>query len=234
MVVKRKISKLRYFIALIITLLIFIPGLLLGMIMDNERTRSLQLQSEVQEMDFKSLQLNYLYITYLQNDNNSCAALKAALEGSIKDLSKSLDTLENYKKDAKLNERDFELLSRNYLLDNLNYWLLSKKTKELCSYDTVNVLYFFNSECDTCSEQGIILTYFKKKLGDRFLVFPINTDLIEDESMVKILLSTYNVTKYPSVVIEDETYSDVLNLEEVQEVICEVQNLNESQCQQLI
>ena len=49
MVVKRKISKTRYIAAAIITLLIFIPGLLLGMIIDNERVRSLEFQSENQE-----------------------------------------------------------------------------------------------------------------------------------------------------------------------------------------
>jgi len=234
MVVKRKVSKMRYFIALGITLLIFIPGLLLGMVMDNERMRSLQIESQQQELDFKSLQLSYLYISELQDTNNSCAPLKIALEKSIKDLSKSLETIEEYKKDSKLNANGFDILSRRYLLDNINYWLLSKKTKELCEHDTVNILYFFNSGCNECSNQGIILTYFKKKLGDKFLVFPINTDLIEDETMISIFLNTYNVTQYPSVVIDEDSYSGIVSTEKLHEVLCEKYNLTDVECVELI
>jgi len=160
--------------------------------------------------------------------------LRRKLEKSIKDLSKSLDTIANYKQDSKFNSKDFDVLSRRYLLDNLNYWLLSKKSKELCGYDTVNILYFFNSQCDVCPNQGIVLTYFKNKLGDRLLVFPINTDLVQDESMISLLLNVYNITEYPSIVIDEDVYKGVISTEDMHKILCEKYNLNETNCQTLI
>lgn len=234
MVVKRKVSKSRYFIALGITLLIFIPGLLLGMVFDNARISALQAQSEIQELNFKSLQLNYLYISELKNTTQSCIPLKVSLEKSIKELSKSLEKIEEYKVGAKIDGANFDLLSRRYLLDNLNYWLLSKKTKELCNLDTVNILYFFDDNCDICPNQGIVLTYFKKKLGDKLLVFPINLGLSEDETMISVLKGTYNVTTVPSLIIDDELYSGILNTEDLQIVLCEKYNMANESCANLI
>jgi hypothetical protein len=234
MAVKRKIDKTRYLIAFGITLLIFIPGLLLGMVLDNERVSALQAQSKIQELDIKSLQLNYLYISNLKNTTNSCIPLKATLEKSIKDLSKSLDKIEEYKKGAKIENNDFNILSRRYLLDNLDYWVLSKKTKELCDLDTVNILYFFNSQCDICPNQGIVLTYFKKKLGDNLLIFPINTDLIDDEPMVSVLVNTYKITEYPSLVIEEKVHLGILNTDEMQQVLCYEYGYNETECSLMI
>ncbi|MBR9676430.1 hypothetical protein GOV05_05460 [Candidatus Woesearchaeota archaeon] len=234
MVVKRRVSKARYLIAATITLLIFIPGLLLGMIIDNERVRSLEFQSELQELDFKSLQFNYLYLSYIQNSSEQCVPLKVNLEYSIKELGKSLDSIEEYKQES--NPKNLELISRKYLLDNLNYWLLSKKTKELCGLDTVSVLYFFNSDCDICPNQGIILTYYKKKLGDRFLVFPINTDMKEDEQMIGLFENIYNITSYPSIVISSTTYKGVVKKEEMRAILCDEYELgiNSSDCQELV
>ena len=234
MVAKRKFNKSRYLIAFAITLLIFIPGLLLGMVMDDARLSSLRVQSEMQELDLKSLQLNYLYISEFADDNNTCVPLKIALEKSIKDLSKSLEKIEVYKNGAKIENQDFTSLSRRYLLDNLNYWLLSKKTKEFCNLDTVNVLYFFNDDCNICPNQGIVLTYFKKKLGDRFLVFPINTGLLEEEPMISVLLNVYNVSSFPSLMIEDEVFEGIVETERMHQILCEKYKLNSTECEELI
>lgn len=234
MVVKRKISKERYVIAAVITLLIFIPGFLLGMVIDDQRIKMLETSSQKQELDIKSLQLNYLYMSYLQNYNNSCEPMKVSIEESIKELSKSLETIERYKIDSTLNNKDFNMLLRKYLIDNLNYWILSKRTKEICNLNTINVLYFFNSDCKVCPDQGIILTYFKKKLGDKLLVFPINTDIIEDESMIKILMTTYGVKYYPSLVIEEDLYEGITGKEELSDILCEKYGYNQTKCQEIL
>lgn len=217
-----------------ITLLIFIPGLLLGMVLDNERVSVLQSQSKIQELDIKSLHLNYLYISNLKNTTASCVPLQATLEKSIKDLSKSLDKIEEYKKGAKIDNGDFNLLSRRYLLDNLDYWVLSKKTKELCNLNTVNILYFFNSDCDICPNQGIVLTYFKKKLGDNLLVFPMNTDLIDEEPMISVLINTYKITEFPAIVIEEDVHLGILGLDDMKIVLCEKYGYNETECSLMI
>lgn len=234
MKVKREINIKRYLMAGVLTLLIFTVGLLLGVVFENYRVQSLQKESQIQEINFKSNQLSYVYLSSLADQNTSCIALKISLEKSIKDLSKSLETIENYKQGSNFNDQEYEILSRRYLLDNLNYWILSKKTTDTCSYNTVNLLYFYDSNCEICPNQGIILTYYKKKLGDNLLVFPINTNFVKEEPMIKLLLTVYNVTEYPSIVIDDKVYKGIVSQEELHGILCEKYNMTPTECEGLL
>ena len=161
MAIKRKISKGKYIFALILTLIIFVLGLALGMLFDNLRVNWAEGENKKQEVDYLSLQFQYLYLTTLKDKNASCSVLHSAMEESIMDLSKSLDTFIKYKEETKINKERYGQIGRNYILDNLKYWLFAKKTKEECDLDVVNILYFYSeNNCPTCPNQGVILTYF--------------------------------------------------------------------------
>lgn len=220
--VKRKVSKGRYFVAGIITFLIFFLGITLGMIMDNERLNYLESKNDVQKINYDSLQLQYLYLSYIPEDDGTCPILQVALEDSIAELSESLEDIERYQQDTTINKNEYSLIERKYLLDNLRYWMFSRKLIDVCHEDTVNVLYFFSLEdCEICSNQGTILSYFKTKLEDQLLVFPVNVDLEENEKFIKILRLRYNVTELPSLVVNDKKYSGVISKNELSKIICE-------------
>ena len=77
----------------------------------------------------------------------------------------------------------------------------------------------------------MILTYFKKKYGEKLLVFPINVDLVENEAVINVLQKSYNISAYPSVVVGDKVYSGVVaSQEELSEDICEGLNITEGEC----
>ena len=221
MAVKRKISKDKYILAFILTSIIFILGLTLGMLFDNLRVKWAEGENKEQEVDYLSLQFQYLYLTTLKDKNASCSVLHTSMEKSIGDLSDSLQTFMNYKEQTKINKKEYELVGRVYILDNLKYWLFAKKTKEECDLDVVNVLYFYSeANCPICPRQGIILTYFKKVFGDKLLVFPIDVDYEEQEPTITILKNQYRITRYPTLIIEDEKYEGVISNEELKKIIC--------------
>ncbi len=232
MVSHRKISWHRYFIAAVIALLIFSLGLSLGMIIDNERFKWIITQNEKQEIDYRSLQFQYLYInSVLGDDNETCAVLQIQLEDTLSDLGYSLDKLLNFQKESNLNKEEYDLLHRRYIIDNLEYWLFAKKTKDLCNTDLVTVLYFFSgTECDICPDQGVILTYFKRKYEEKLLIFPIDVDLEEDEPIIKILKRRYKVYNYPTIIVEDSKFEGVVQKSDLAEIICD--NFNDpASCQ---
>jgi thiol-disulfide isomerase/thioredoxin len=100
----------------------------------------------------------------------------------------------------------------------------------LCDDNVVNILYFFSrDQCDICPSQGQILTYFKKKLQDKLLVFPINVDFEEDEDFIKIIRIRYNVTVMPTLVVNDQKYEGVVSRDELSKIICE-QSGNKEKC----
>ncbi len=228
--VQRRISRGRYFIAAFITLLVFLLGVSLGLIVDYERMKYVDQENELQKVNYDSLQLQYLYMGYIPDNHESCGILKLALEDSISQLSESLEAVERYQEDSIINKNEYAVIERKHLIDNLRYWMFSKRLQQVCQEDTINILYFFSLEdCDVCPNQGTILSYFKKKLDDKLLVFPINLDLKEDERFLKILKLQYNITTLPTLIINEEKYEGIISKPELAEIICN-QTENKEQC----
>ena len=229
MVVERKISKEKYILAAILTTLLFVLGVALGMLVDNERLRGLEQTNKYQELDFRSLQFQYLYLTSLEDEKNSCPVLRATLQRTVRDLSESLDKYQNFKDDTQLNDEDYQVLGRRYLLDNLNYWLFASKSKKACGLDVVSILYFYNDKCTICPDQGVILTYFKTVHGDKLLVFPIDTGFSSSEPIIDIFLNRFNVTTYPTIIVENKKFEGVIGRNQLRQIICS-NFKNESSC----
>lgn len=235
MVVERKISKRTYIFAALLTLLIFSFGLSLGMIIDNERFKWMEDTNNGQEINYQSLQFQYLYVSELEDSNESCRALSATLEKSVAELSESLDKFIQYNEQKTIRNGNFEVIARRYLLDNLKYWLFVQKARDACGgINSIDILYFYSEEnCDTCPNQGVLLTYYKKIFKENLLVFPINIDLGDKEPMVKLLMSQFNIESTPSIVINDNAYSGVVNKERLGSLICSSFRNENAECKAL-
>ena len=134
-------------------------------------------------------------------------------------LDKSLKEVLNIRESKIVTEDKYKTVERQYLLDNLNYFILSEKAKKLCNFDVVNVLYFSSeSKCMGCPAQGTILTYLKNLFNERLLVFPLDTDI--SEPMIEILKSKYNIKELPAIVIEGKTYQGIMLREDLLKLIC--------------
>jgi len=217
--VARKIDARKYVLIGVLALVVLSFGLILGFLIDNERVRWVIQTNREQEVDFSSLQLQYLYISGLEQSNASCSVFKKALETSMADLGETLDKLLAYQKDSGINENEYGLLTRKYALDNLRFWIFAQKTRALCDLNFVTVLYFYSEkQCPICPSQGVLLTYFKKKFGDDLLVFPINVDL--NENLVKIVTTRYNITSYPSLVVDKDEISGFTDKDTLRSLIC--------------
>lgn len=215
----RKISTDKYIIAGIITLLIFGLGLTLGMIIDNYRYNIIEEVNMEQEVRYLSLQSQYLYLNSFGSYNN-CPILSGALKFTIEDLSDSLSEVIASEEEKQDNGARKNIIMRRYLLDNLRYWLLAKESKDRCNLDIVPMLYFYSTSCPSCPNQGTILTHFKNLFGEQVLVFPINLDFRNQETMVEIVMNQFNITKYPTLVIDNKKYEGVVTSEQLQKIIC--------------
>jgi hypothetical protein len=229
---RQKIDLRKHIIVGLVAMLIFSLGLTLGIILDYERYNWVKNEKSIQDVRFQSLQLQYLYLTTLESSSNStCSVLLASLEDSIADLGYTLDLVTRYEKDSSINSDEFALVKRNYIIDNIKYWLFAERVKDKCQKDMVTVLYFFSeSKCDICPDQGVVLTYYKKIFQDRLLVFPIDTDLGKDEPLIRMLSRQYNITAYPTVVVDSVKYEGVVPKEEAGRIICNSFETNQPEC----
>jgi|TARA_B100001964_G_scaffold245281_1_gene331241 hypothetical protein len=218
--VTRHISKEKYIIVAIITGGIFLLGVLFGLVIEGKRLSYVSEISKGQNLDFSSLQLQYAFIDQLSQENN-CDAVSKTFEKNIESLENTRERLETFDEDAKINKGEFDMLKREYVLAQIKYWLLAKKTKELCHEDIVTILYFFSDdkECPDCNNQAFVLTYLKKRFKEKLLIFSFDSKLNE-EPMISTLQSTYDISNYPSIVIESEKYEGLTKKEDILKIIC--------------
>ncbi len=224
--VARKLSTKRYVVAGIITTLVFVLGVSLGIIFENARVVHNEELLKDQEASIASLQLQYFYISEMQNSNDVCPVLTTALTDSIERLGESLEKVEQTIADNKINYNEKKRIQRIYMQDNIRYWLFSKTVQEKCNSNVLNILYFFSEDCDVCPNQGVVLSYFKKIYQDKILIFPINTDI--DEDMINLIKIQFNVTTYPTLIINDQKFQGIVKKDQLNSILCNA--FNETDC----
>ncbi len=216
----REFNKKRYIIAALLTLFVFVLGLMLGLVIEGKRVQYIQSINRIEKLDYNSLQLQYAYIEQLSQERN-CDAVSKTFENSVKSLIETSERLENYEQNANLNKEDLHALKREYILAQLNYWLLAKRTKKICNRDLVTILYFYSTdkECPDCGEQAFILTYLKNEFKDKLLIFALDSTYT-DEPMIGMLKDQYEISGYPTLVIEDKVFESFTSKDEILKTVC--------------
>jgi thiol-disulfide isomerase/thioredoxin len=217
--VRRKIRKSRYLVALIITALVFVSGVFLTFLFDDERAEFVAREARMQKLDFDSLQLQYLYLDRIEGEKNCDAATKT-LEKNIVELDKMKERVERYNEETYSGDKeDFQTLRREYTLAEIRYWLFVARAKEICPMDSVSVLYFYGAQCGDCGGQATILTHLKHEFENKLLVFALDADFL-DEAMIDILKASYGIEATPTLIIEDKKYEGLQTKEDILKVIC--------------
>jgi hypothetical protein len=203
---RRPVSKARYVAAAVITAVIFLLGMFVGLTVEGKRVNMMQDVYVEQQINFASSQMQY---NYLQSSGElNCPAVYTVFYNNIKDLDSARVRLENYRQNSKINTESFELLKREYTLEEVRYWMLAEQAQKTCKQDIVRVLYFYGTDeqCPACGKQGFVLDYLKKLFGDKILIFALDANL--NEPMINVLMRQFNVTSFPGVVVETDMSSN--------------------------
>lgn len=216
--IKRRVSLEKYILAFVFSGLIFIVGVFVGSFLSNERVSYLKDIAYKQQLDYKSLELQSLYLTSFELKNESCLAFKKILEKSLSDVAEAQLKVEAYMKQK--NDDRYIDMKREYSMAQIRYLLLDTKIREICKFDTASLLYFYSDkECPDCGPQGTVLTYLKEKIKDRLLIFSLDFDFSQ-EPLIDLFEVKYNVTMVPSIVINNTLYSGLLKMDEILSKIC--------------
>ncbi|MBD3319299.1 hypothetical protein GF342_05315 [Candidatus Woesearchaeota archaeon] len=214
-------SRERYVMAGIITVIIFLLGFSIGLVVESKRIDFVQDELREQKIEYSSSQLQYNFLNTLET-KDTCPALFESYYNSLLQLDKTRERLEMYIQDNTISDGSFSLLKREYTLEQIRYWMLSRQAKEVCDEHFVTLLYFYSDEdsCPQCNDQQTVLLYYKKLLGDKLLIFSFDSQF-KEEPMIDVLRSRYSVSTYPTIVIEDETISNYSDMEQLKTLLCE-------------
>ncbi|SRR3989344_357022 len=215
MAVKREISVKKYLLAFVLTLLVFSGGILAGIVLENARLDDAEDITLKEKVALRSLQLQQAHI---DSGIADCNSLHTILDNNINQLTRSMAVVIDYEKRSLFNQKKFNLLLQDYFLTEIQFYFLSKEIDKKCQQDSVKILYFYDQNKD--ETQGDILSYLKKKFGSRILVFSLDSEFTQ-EPLIHILLTSYNISTFPAVVIDEKVYQGHRDVREVMSILCE-------------
>ena len=211
---ERKTSVKKYILAFILTLLVFSGGVVAGLFIENLRLTSAKQIALTEKVTLRSLQLQHNYIATGSAD---CNALHTILENNINELGKKFAIIVDYEKKAVFNEEEFKLQLQDYFLTEIQFYLLAKDIDKKCPQNNVKILYFYDENKD--ETQGDILVYLKKKFDNKALIFSLDSGFTQ-EPMIKTLLTNYNITQFPALVIEEKVFEGHQTADQLMEHLC--------------
>jgi thiol-disulfide isomerase/thioredoxin len=203
--------------ALFISAVIFIAGISIGYAMNRERLYTIENEMKDVVRDVENFQLQFLFFDIL-GENATCPLLSDTLS-NINDESYEIGSkLTSYGREEEIQDYNEYLgLKNEYSRLLVGYWLLAKKLKDSCKLNASTIVYFYTKECESCDNQGFVLTYLKQKYGEGLLVFALDADL--GEPSIEVLKKYYKIEEYPSLIIDGELFEGFHPKEELEEVI---------------
>src|SRR3989344_341657 len=190
-------NKSIFLFALVITLIIFAFGFVLGQYMDNFRVNDVDLILKQSELDTESLIVeNYFSDVFGLND---CKVASSRFKYYSDKLAYVGNTLTGYENKRMFNKEDYELLKRRYFLLELRTYSLIKNLKDKCGFNNFDtILFFYDPNSEESLKQGSALD--KVVLNNKDL-YVFSIDRTFDESLINIVEEYYNITTSPTIIL---------------------------------
>src|SRR3989338_2762619 len=140
MSVERKVSTGKYFVAFILTIVVFAAGVVVGIILESARLADAEQITLEEKVNLRSLQLQQ---NYIESGIADCNALNQILEVNINELTRKMEIVNEYEQNAVFNEEKFQLQLRDYFLTEVQFLLVSQEIDQKCTKDNIKILYFY-------------------------------------------------------------------------------------------
>jgi hypothetical protein len=185
----------KYLIVFILTIIIFMFGVLLGNYFTEQKFKEIQTASDELRLQTASAELQYLLLL-----EQPCKYINSTpLTDELYKISERLDYMESDR-----GETDPEVLrlKNEYSILELRHWLFTMKTNQQCNRTQVPIMYFYSNvgDCPKCKEQGYTLTYLRRKYPDlRIYSFDIATN----NPALETIKTIHHINSVPSMVLPD-------------------------------
>jgi len=206
----------------IVTTAIFVVGIIVGLWLGQEKVSAFESELTSLRGSIENTELQFLFLDVLGSNVSCTYLLKQAnnLGAESENLAKQI---ENYETSEKIDEAAFKQLKSSYTTLLIKDWLTMEKIKTTCNATYATVLYFYsNNNCGRCSEQAIVLSYLKQKLGENIMTFAIDGDI--GLNVVSALKEAYSIDIFPTLIINGVVHKGYVDLNQTKEILCDYNN----------
>jgi hypothetical protein len=205
-------SKNAFWQAFVVTIFIFVAGLVLGFYVELSNVDKSDLLIRSSEADFLDQQIG---LSVLSSDVNfNCETARKNLFEFADIIYKDATKFEEEDAQSKFTEEQRNVLHKRYDLLRLNLWMESLDLRKKCNGDFHTIVYFFDyssPDVDLRSQQRIlslVLLDLKYKYPNKVLLIPIAANL--DLDSINIIKENYNITKSPALIVDESMVIDYL------------------------
>ena len=216
-----------FIVAAVITIMLFISIYSFNLFLNTQRERVViermeQVLDEYQEIQTLSLMSDVF------GKEMTCLSLEKRLAHMDKTLWETGVKIDKYREVTKKFITDPFYLDqkRKFNRNEVLYLSMLKEMKDWCEFNQTIILYFYKKKefCPDCDGQAFVLTDLNKEINDEIAIFSFDSDL--ELPCVSTLELFYNITSYPCLVIEDNTYCELFDKDQLIDLLCGYRDLS--------
>ncbi|MCX6695332.1 MAG: hypothetical protein NTU61_03465 [Candidatus Altiarchaeota archaeon] len=213
--------------AFVITVLLFISLYSLNVYLNSQREVVLDARMNEILEEFDEVQaLTSLMKVF--GENATCLTLKSRMKLLDTKIWKLGDKIDSYRQISRdyMNDPYYQIQKEKFNRQEVIYFTILKEMKSQCDLNQTEVLYFYRNsqDCKQCDDQSYVLNYYNNRIDPEIATFSFDADL--NLTSVDVLLSIYNVTEYPCIVVEGDTNCGLQNSDQMKEILCRRNNLS--------
>lgn len=158
-------------------------------------------------------------------EGNECQAIQQVRSNTLSDIRELREEVETYEGSERIENDRYDQVKGKYINAVIQNMLDLEKLEEKCDEKFFEVVYFYSDErCGRCEDQGTVLNFFREENSDKVRIHPIDSDL--DLETVDYMKARYNVTEFPTLMIEGEKHEGFVPKEELDSMFNEEINGN--------
>ncbi len=206
---------IKYGVALVISLITFISGLFLGLVLAKKDVFLVGINETKIKANLFELETTIRFLE--ENICNDRLLMDFGVD--LDNVGKELEALQNK---LFVSKEEYQYLKNFYYALEINHYLLLKKAEKICGKDYFFIFYFYNpvDKCKKCYEEGLYLTVLKKKYKNYVQIYNFNLEDYNKSILIKKMLIKYKIDpteKVPILIINGKkekfkTLSELENL----------------------
>lgn len=210
--------------AAVLTAVIFVALFQAGIFLNDYKVEDLRNQIDSVETEHRS---NLIGLELSQNlQKEDCRALDEWMNMTVDDLRNLRMEVAAYENSNKIDNDDYTEVKKRYMNLLLQNLIQVRNYDSSCEKQIVDIIYFYEDDCDACTDQATVLTNIRQEYGQEVVVYPLDTEL--DMQPINFLQNFYEIERYPSIVVAGEPKEGFQSIEKVREQIENTKNTTES------
>ncbi|MBI5797604.1 hypothetical protein HZA98_01730 [Candidatus Woesearchaeota archaeon] len=192
-------SKQIFLTTLLISILVFGAGLLLGWNLDKYRSQDVSDDLRTNELDTESFLIEQNFLDSFAGGDD-CSFAEPRLAQISSELIQLGQTLESYEQKNIFQDAEFKYLARRYFLLEIKGYTQFNELKDKCHIKNDVILYFYDPEDSQSALQGYVLDRVANEANGSVDVFSINQNFAGDSAISTVKIY-YNITTSPTIIV---------------------------------